>query len=588
MPARRSIRFTTLIAAALISTGLAFIPNRAPAQGAADRAESLAGITENHWGGLFVQNLDPVQSAAIDAEFRFGDEEDFPLRRTVAPAGAAYFEGAPTEPGLPNGVYTVVARADRPIRAVARADWREGGAAMHGDALPATDIILAPVVKGWSGVSSVIAIQNTDEQQTATVTLTLSYQSTEMRHTLQIPAAQSAIIETNKDSAFALVPSGTIGSIRLHATVPVAALLLEDGEIGVAAIEGIPVDAAAARLSVPAFGYRLAPGPDTTSGGGVFDSLLFLVNPGATATEVDVVFRGRTRPCEGQTLAMRRFVVGAGQWFGIGPGGGWIVPSGLPAGCLASASIQTDGGTVVASVLDSFATAQFGGRLGPSLIHGYGALPVAAGDTTVYLPAVRRRYSQHLLSTAVHVVNTAGAPAHATLTLRGPDGVALAACAGCRVAIEAGAGFTWWPQQIAGLADGWIGSAVVTSDLPVVAIAVDQSATGTWDSASYAGLSGRDDRPDRQQAFVPAFFRGLYQLSSFVPPPGAFATPAPPTPTPSPSLTPAPRVTQTAGPTQTPGSTRTPGPTASTPGPGTTLWLPIALKEIIREDWVRP
>lgn len=255
----------TALALALIAAGLALAPDLAPARGAAERAARLTDVTELGWSGLFVQNLDADLPARIVGEVRGPSTWWYNFGATAQPEAAAYIRNAdPCEMSFLPGIRSVHMASDRPIRAIARADGSEGEAAMIGDAVPATDLVLAPFAMRWdlsNNVSKLVAIQNTDALQAASVTVTLQTYNLRTDLPIVLPPGQTALVHPDTVPKLLAHPI-PYGEIRIRSNVPVAAMQFIDmesratGLAGIAAIEGLPVSEAAEQLFVPAFGHR--------------------------------------------------------------------------------------------------------------------------------------------------------------------------------------------------------------------------------------------------------------------------------------------------------------------------------------------
>src|SRR5262249_14620287 len=130
---------------------------------------------------------------------------------------------------------------------------------------------------------------------------------------------------------------------------------LGDSEKGAYAVQGVPISAAGARLVAPAVHAAVPEVPGDASSP-TLSSRIAAVNPGAAPADVTITYRGTGGSCSGQTITHPTYRAPAGgsaDFFQGAEGAAAPTgPSGLPAGCTATAVIDAPGATIVAGVID--------------------------------------------------------------------------------------------------------------------------------------------------------------------------------------------------------------------------------------------
>lgn len=435
--------------------------------------------------GLQIQNLDPVRAAHVTVELYHQDGSPPVLvdRPDVA-AGSAANIFLPAIPGLKRGVYAAIISADRRIAAVGRADFAQGGDAfLIGDAVPGNQVFVPLAIKYGLGQVTAVVIQNTDPIRKATVTINLhvplniGYRVSTIR---EIGPGSSVTVDMRSDPAFADLAGSTINTIVVKSPdIPVAAWGLVNISCygnAVYAYAGMPAGLGATRLYAPLIRNDF----HGTTG-------IAVLNPGQGPVQVKVTYLGspNTPICAGSRPH---------QGYGMVTIGGQETTifyqanelraeqgdSGLPAGCLGSAVIESTGGPVLAVVNDAV-------RGGSSA--AYNAFADADGARRVALPLYRKEHAGSLnLSTGIQVMNIGQAPARVALEIRDEAGEVQPIGPAGEVDIAPLGSHVWYPPAIAGLPGGAYGSAIVTSDQPTVVIVNDASGRGAMDAAMYRGI----------------------------------------------------------------------------------------------------
>ncbi len=579
---QRFLRVTAALAAATLAglpilSGLSASGSPPPVI----HASRLAGVAGAGISGMMIQNMDASQSATVVVDlYKQSGGAPVSITRPNVGAGAAANVYLPSEPTLQNGAYAAITSSDRAIRTITRTDWNtSGGAAMSNDSAPSTELVVPFAMKDFEGQTSLVSIQNTDATAMATSNIELyplGAANPLVVTTVAIGPGTSTTLNLSRNAAFATVPNGTAGHLRIRSTTQLAVVNLVDVETSAMAVfahEGLPVELAQSRLFAPVV-HAAAPLNPLDAASPALDTLMMVVNPGTSAISVSIHYTGVGGTCQGQTFDHASFALagGASALVAQAPGAAYppVAASPLPAGCNAAAVIETTGGNVLASVVDRRGAAGI-------VAAAYNALAAAEGGTIVRLPLARKNHTAGRVTTAMQVMNLGASPASVTLTWRDSMGVPVTGCgADCSAAIPVDGAHLFWPPSIAAIPDGTYGSAEVTSDQPAGVVVSDISVAGASDIASYVGLAeagGGGPMPGPTPApmtdFSPLVLKNADAGGG---PPRPTSTPPPATPTPAstatPMLTPTPMPTPTVviPPTDTPMPTSTPPPTVPAPG----------------------
>ena len=231
--------------------------------------------------------------------------------------------------------------------------------------------------------------------------------------------------------------------------------------VGVYSYEGVPLAHAAPRLDAPLVGTC---GDDRAG----FHTRLVLANPDARATSVTVTYHGITGSCAGRTVVhgdrSHGVAAGAVAVFDQGPGGSVrsTGSSGLPQGCVATATVEATGIGVVGAVI---VLDPAGSAMGAS---AYVARPPHAAVLRAAVPSFGLDLDNVGPPLATHVIVMNPGPGSATVALapRGADGHSVPCRdSGCTATIAPNEGASWFSPHVRS-AEG-DGPASVTSDRPV-------------------------------------------------------------------------------------------------------------------------
>lgn len=461
-------------------------------------ANAPEGEGEEVATGIQVQNLDPTGAAAIEVDLV---DETGRVRHTVtetAPPGAApniYLPTLGTRHGLPTGLYSLVVRSTGPVGAIVRTDWRTtGGAAIYTDGEAGRRLTVPLFERSQSGRSSLLSVQSVGGV-TATVAVTV-YAGAAPTPLARLGFAVGPFGARHLFAAqeLALQPLGAFegwAEVGADQRIAAAAHSVSGRRAGgprVAFADAAPgASATAGDLVVPLFrsAQRVFGGRQTLT------TRIAVVNPSDVPATVALSFRGSAHPdapaaCRGGAFGQPAVVVPprGRHVFDQAPGGGHD----LPAGCFGTARLQTGGPgqRIAATVLDE----TDGGRL----LSAYGAVPVAAASSRVYLPLFRRAFAG--LTTGIQVMNLGPAEANVRIDFtatdeRTNDSRPIPCGTNCSQAVPSFGAATWWPGSLPEIADGTFGSAVVRSDQPVVVLVNDYPLAEGRDPATYLGIAGR-------------------------------------------------------------------------------------------------
>lgn len=422
-------------------------------------------------------------------------------------AGMDLLRGRPDQ-----GLRAVSVQSKAPFGLMTGAMWnsRQGqndwSFAEVGQATPSRDVLLPRGLVKNAAIR--LAIQNSSVDRPALVALTWApMDESGWRPPVlerRIGAGQAIVLDLWREpEARALL--GQEGSLRILADVPVAVhdwTSLETGHsTPVYAVEGIPAEFASDHLAIPLLMNGL-PGQSSTVAytnlldGPVEVTMTYHVIAINGCPDADVVHGGGPVTVPGRaTVLLRQFSLGQQE-----------KPSGLPAGCLASADLQAEGGKGVAMILIQ----------GLNNADAYNAVGRTQGSRRVLIPAFQKRYGPHELWSSVVAMNMGTELAVLSCLQLQDDGSVRNARLGSDVF-----GYLIRPGEsnvidmlppLAGVAGGSGLDAVIIESTEPLAVLVRSGSTSDGDLASYNGipLDGAGDTsggiaPDLER-FIPLVY----------------------------------------------------------------------------------
>ena len=554
--------------AGLILLGLVFTMAAGAARiSAAKGPDALAtphGIQGAGTSGFVVVNLDSTETMDFDSRFfKPGGGPPYNLHMSsIAPrnGGTIYL---PSQAGLASGYYSVLTTATRPFAITARTDWNaSGAAAMYSPPITGTRIAVPLSVRGYHAMSSIVIIQNMDADESVEVALSaVPYGLSTHVLTQQyvITRGASVALDLDKDVSFVELGLGFIGTLWVEAPKPVAVISFvnidDPASKAVMGFDGQPERAAAPVVYIPQVVADGQPRGDQLAG--IERTMIAIANPEPLPVSVELAYLGTAGTCMGQRIVHggRSFQLepGSGALFAQGADGSALATgsSGLPAGCVATATVTATGGKVMATA------AELRSVDGLALnAAAYDAVP--AGSQRSFVPLFRRRqaFAGDELSTEVVAMNLGSEPAHATLSVTsGISGLPAPCSAPCSAIVAPGSSVTWAGDALEGVQSNMYGVASVESDQPLAVVYFD-----TWRHAK--GDLSADNAisldPDKVAA-GPGQILGL---------PAVFNRASAEPPTPASGTVAVPSATAIAGTPVVPSPTAVPPvPTTRAPGP---------------------
>ncbi len=505
------------------------------------RSLGLAGVGGPGTSGLYVVNLDASRSARGSVLVRRQDggaAREVPFTDLPAEGSLSLNLGWYSELG--EGSFSVQVSADRGVGALVGHQWPAVGRYAHGTpAQPATPVLVPLAMKGHDGASSLLTVQNTSAERVAAVEVAYYEMAASMparRMQFELPPGVSRTIDPDREPDLRLLPAGYVGAARVKSPQPVAVQALVDigtSASAVYAFAGVPQEAAASEVYVPIVHAASPwPGTDATDPSATRrDTMMAVMNPGASPVVVALTYRGHAGSCAGQTYHANPVTIPGGRsilyFQGEAAAGQPAGPSPLPDGCSASAMLTAAYGRIAVAVVETVRDA--GGQVVGA--GGYAGFRAQDGAQLLFSPVYRKRNTERSLTTAVWAMNTSARTAEAQVVFE-RDGQLVEGCSLCQARIPPRSGHLWWSPEIPELADGQFYRAVVSADQPLVAVVADLpltsgGASSAYDEALWAMLPiGLASGPGR--AAVPLALRE------------AVVVPPTPTPLPTPTGTPPP------------------------------------------------
>jgi len=338
----------------------------------------------------------------------------------------------------------------------------------------------------YVGQTSLVSIQNTDTGQVATVNVELyatGNTAAVVTKAYQVQPGSSVTLDLSKDGAFVGVKANTeygfLGSMKVTSTVDIGVQSFVDIETSVKAVyafEGVPPEGAATKLYAPLIRKKQLAGKPAGGKEG-FSTGISVVNPTNAPVSVSAKYYGSSAECAGNNYTDGPQAIPAGSSYVFYQ----PASAALPDGCVGSAVLEADG-NILAIVNDS--------KNFTELSAAYNAVPAAQGATKVALPLARRGHTPMKFTTGIQVMNIGTGPANVEVMFADDKGVGLNSCgAACKVVVQPLNGYTFYPSNtLNAMPVGTYGSAVVTSDQPIVVIVNDVSEISAADAATYNGI----------------------------------------------------------------------------------------------------
>lgn len=449
--------------------------------------------------GVQVQNLDATSAVSFTARIRYPwGEAALTLPRSAPPGGAPnfYLPTLTDRLGLPRGLFGITVDGDGPLGAIVRTDWFEtGGSAIYSAPEVGDEVLLPIVERHRDGRNSVVSFMNAGDEGTvvtveywdrdgaaARMRVVGAYQLAAHASTRLFMAHESDLSSLNEARGWLRVFTDRRAPVSVQAFT-----LVDKGLHPIQAVygyEGVPLSATNDRLFVPLF---------RSAQRGVLpadrlDTEVVVLNPTMSQVTARMTYYGSNDPaasaaCRGGVFNQVPVQIAARSHMVISqaPGPG----HNLPADCFGTAVLETDNASqrIAAVVVDK--------TNGDALLSAYDAQPASRAATRVALPLIRRNHVG--LSTGIQVMNTGAGPATVRIAFSATNAATDASTPilGCTTCVQTVAPFqsyTWWPPIIAAIPDSTFGSAVVTSDQPVVVLVNDYPMRAQYDPSTYLGI----------------------------------------------------------------------------------------------------
>ena len=444
--------------------------------------------------GIQIQNLGTYPQ---DIDVRFGMISSGPvssyITSNVFSSLNVYLPALPT---LTSGVAyavrmeglgsTVPLKPPAPIAAIVRTDWDVSRAAaiysnvQLGDS--SDDVIVPLAVLDYFGQTSKIAIAN-DAAGSATSPFSVSFPPSTVTYPVNVKAGHAEFFSLTTVPG---LTAGFLGTAVVKSSapgVPFGVASFIDNTMStksVSAFEGVPASEAANQLFAPLVRARHLVGTKH------FDTGISVVNVSSTSATVEVTYYGALGSCAGAMYLDGPMVI-APQASHVFYHGNPPISTSLPANCVASAVINSTGGSILAVVND---VENIASTYSADSSAAYNAVSASQGGIKVALPLVRHRHIPMTmkLTTGIQVMNISSSPANVSLSIVGNLGTSVLCAAACAVTIGSHQSHTWWPGSMSLPSSFVLGSGTVDSDQPVAIIVNDVSENGVNDMSTYNGI----------------------------------------------------------------------------------------------------
>jgi hypothetical protein len=487
----------------------------------------LAGISDTVQTGIQLQNVGSADTTATVSLYDQATDNVIELGQQSIPQETAVNYFLPTITDVTAGTYSLVASADQPIAAIVRSDFTDTGAAgTYSSTEPGSDVIVPLVLQAFSGQTSQLTVQNASTDQTTDYTIQIFGRGlTDPAVTIAnetLNASESRTYDLADGPQFTDLPdtgadlgvtTGFAGYARITVNNPDtnAPLVVQSfidlvGVGAVGAFSGVSAASAQSTLYIPLVrsnffgdtGIQIVnpTGTDTTA------NITFYTDPvaeTATGNDYDDTYtQSIDVPANSSAIAFQGPGGNSGQ-AGLPTGTARTFPDTAPdnTGWFGTAVIETTGDVGVLAVVND---TLFGGSFSIQRQSTYNGLTGDQAGTRFALPLVRSRHvTGPEYTTGIQVQNTSGNAGNVTVTITGYNnetqtiGPSSIAANGALNFYQGDADvqefFDDVPADLGGF--GWFGSAIVTSDVPIVMVVDDNNfvtVTATTDSANFTGL----------------------------------------------------------------------------------------------------
>ncbi len=484
---RHEVRWRAWVVRVLIAmaTCAAVAVESGPRDDGAAKAESLAIEVEGNSSIILASLSADDGSATVGARPFEGGPVEFIAREVPALRVATADLGA--ELSLAPDIVSVDADGDGALAVIGRTLWPEAGDALttHGAAEASTDLIMPLAELFHRGMTTYVAIQNTDSASAATVQVN-AVKTQESRISasgeISIPAGGSAGFWLGS-ATLPDLPEGWRGTLSIRSDRPVAAVAWvsdEDGGPAVFDVPAVPSDSAAPEWYIPTVRSQRPTGGGSST---VASTRIAIANPSdriAVLVTADLV--GRSGICAGSTITSATKTIRSGSMivmdFGADPDRS-DYDFEAPADCEGSVRVYTSLGDVVVTEVEETWN-RSGRRTGAS---GAPAKSTNALGSRLIAPWRLTGSDAPVFGRELAAVNASEAPAAITVKLHADDG-SVETCLACTATLGPLGSMVWAADDLL-LSNGEAPESVeLDADQPIAAV-VDDAAGGSGDRARF-------------------------------------------------------------------------------------------------------
>ncbi len=474
--------------------------------------------------GIQVQNLDGARTLNATAYF-FPQlvPYDRPPTSPTPPAYPIEVHGIPPHAsanlylpklGLPFGIFSaaMLDEIDLKLAAVVRTNWMDtGAAALYHNAAPGFELTVPVVVREFNGQTSIISVMSDGNDRLVEVEMSFFARGSAapVTPTLRFPLQPYEGVTfdlLDSHPAFDALGSGFLGSARLRLVFgpepartdtgayisAISYVNTRSSKRAVWGFEAVPSagkdSQAAEKVFVPLWRSRHTGGALPTDR---MDTGIAVVNPNDRPVTVIVdAFPTDNLDVSAQCRSVGPFSLlpvtiapHSNHVFYQGPG----TTDPFPDDCFGSAVVRTTqpGDTILAVVNDAQNLRQ--------LAAAYNAIPATQAHRELAVPLFRSLHGANHLTTGIQVMNVGERTASMRIDFLAPLGPGAILIDGCGIACSALVppmqSHTWYPPSIAAIGPNTVGSAIIFSSEPAVAVVMDVPMSGCCvDTAAYTAI----------------------------------------------------------------------------------------------------
>ncbi len=442
------------------------------------------------WTGVQLQNVGENDTTASVTLYN-STGGTIGLEDNTIAAGAAVNYFMPNFENVPGGSYSLVATAEEPLKAMVSTSYQTSNSAgNYSSPTPGSSVIVPVVLRDWAGQTSEITVQNASTSNTVDYTVTVNGRQNsgtdQLTGTLEPGSARTYSLNDfgveNNGTAEEGTEGGFLGYALVEASngqVVVQSFIDIAGAGAIAAFIGIPADSADTTLYAPLIrknffgdtGIQLVNTGDTDAN----VTVTYYTDPSRVGAGFDAEYNETATVPANDAFTVLQLAGSGPLPEGSDRSGGWDPTN---DGWFGSAKIVSD--VPLIGVVNDVTFAGFA----TSNQATYTLSTASNAGTEFVSPLVRAGFlDNNLFTTGVACQNTTDSPANVTLSydIVRADG-STERVSGSGGTIPANGATTFYQggddrsngASIDGVA-GWYGSAVISSDQPIVCLVNDES-----------------------------------------------------------------------------------------------------------------